>query len=265
MPSPSRLLVRHARHVLPFLLLPSIAHAQVNTEPFRKRIKETGYSFILQGTFDGHTGNTQGLTADGLVGGGLASGRHLAFAFASIDYSKLNQTLGVDKSFVHARYDYAITRRVSWEVFVQEQSDVFQLIKTRDLIGTGPRFAIYDDPHLGIFLGVAYMAERDVYDLTPGSTVGSTDDRLQGAQRASLYLSAHATLSDGIDTVTTTYAQPNLTDPSDIRILSESGFVFRISTRFSTSISFVAHYDSNPVPGVLPTDTELKNAITLTL
>ena len=79
------------------------------------------------------------------------------------------------------------------------------------------------------------------------------------------YLSAHATLSDGIDTVTTTYAQPNLRDPSDIRILSESGFVFKISTWLSTSISFVAHYDSNPVPGVLPTDTELKNAITLTL
>jgi hypothetical protein len=30
-------------------------------------------------------------------------------------------------------------------------------------------------------------------------------------------------------------------------------------------ISFAAHYDSNPAPGVLPTDTELRNAITLTL
>jgi hypothetical protein len=241
--------------LLTLSLSPKTARAQVNTEPFRKRIKETGYSFFLQGTFDGHTGNTSGVTADGLVG------KHLAFAFASIDYSKINQALGVDKSFVHARYDYAITKRVSWEAFVQEQSDVFQLIKTRDLIGTGPRFALYEDAHFGLFLGIAYMAERDVYDLT----IGSTDDRLQGAQRASTYLSAHATLSDGIDTVTTTYAQPNLRDPSDIRILSESGFVFKINTWLSTSISFVAHYDSNPVPGVLPTDTELKNAITLTL
>jgi hypothetical protein len=239
----------------------SRARAQVNTEPFRKRIKETGYSFFLQGTFDGHTGNTYGLTADGLIGGGLASGRSLAFTLASVDYSKLNGTLGVDKSFAHIRYDYTIVKHVSWEAFIQEQSDVFQLIKTRDLVGTGPRFAIWDDPHFGLFLGIAYMAERDVYDLT----VGSRDDRYQTANRASAYLSLHATLSDGIDTVTTTYAQPNLRDPSDIRILSESGFVFKISTWLSTSISFVAHYDSNPVPGVLPTDTELKNAITLTL
>jgi hypothetical protein len=237
------------------------AAAQVNAEPFRKRIKQTGYSFFVQGTFDGHTGNTYGLTADGLIGGGLAKGPHLAFVFASIDYSKLNETLGVDKSFVHTRYVYEIDKHVSWEFFLQEQSDVFELIKTRQLAGTGPRFAFWDEASFGLFLGVAYMAERDVYDLT----LGSTDDRYQQFSRASVYLTAHATLSDGIDTVTTTYAQPNLLNPSDIRVLSESGFVFKISTWLSTSISFVAHYDSNPVAGVLPTDTELKNAITLTL
>jgi hypothetical protein len=33
---------------------------------------------------------------------------------------------------------------------------------------------------------------------------------------------------------------------------------------FSTSIVFVAHYDSRPPTGVLPTDTELKNALVLT-
>jgi hypothetical protein len=247
--------------VAALLFAPSTALAQVNTELFRKRIKDTGFSFFLQGTFDGHTGNTQGLTADGLVGAGVARGRQLVFAVASVDYSKLNETLGVDKSFAHLRYDYTITSWVSWEVFLQEQSDTFQLIETRDLIGTGPRFALYNDKHFGLFLGAAYMSERDVYNLPPGSGV----DRLQTAQRASVYLSAHATLSDGIDTVTTTYVQPRFDDPGDIRILSESGFVFKISTWLSTGISFVAHYDSRPAPGVLPTDTELKNAITLTL
>ena len=136
------------------LALSCDAEAQVNTEPFRKRIKETGFSFFLQGTFDSHTGNTRGITADGLVGWGMAHGRHLGFAFASADYSRLNATLGVNKSFAHVRYDYALETWLSWEVFVQEQSDVFQLIKTRDLVGTGPRFALYNDAHLGLFLGV---------------------------------------------------------------------------------------------------------------
>ncbi len=237
------------------------ARAQVNTEPFRKRVKSTGYSFFLQGTFDGHTGNTEGVTADGLVGAGVADRRHLAFAFASIDYSKINEVVGIDKSFAHVRYDYELTRAASWEFFVQAQSDHFQLIKIRDLVGTGPRFTLYDDGRFGLFLGVGAMWERDVYDLAPGGP----DARLQTAARMNAYLAAHATLSNGIDAVTTTYVQPRATDPSDIRILSESGFIFKISTWLSTAISFVGHYDSNPPPGVLPTDTELKNAVTLTL
>jgi hypothetical protein len=242
------------------LLLPSIARAQVNSEPLRTRIKEQGFSIILQGTFDGRTGNTQGLTADGLVGAGVATDRHLAFAFASIDYSKLNGTLGVDKSFAHGRYDYELTHHLWWEVFAQAQSDVFQRIKLRDLFGMGPRLALYRDKQLGLYLGVAYMFERDVLDVQ----AGADEARVQLANRASVYLTAHAVLSDGIDAVTTTYVQPRLDRPSDIRIQSESGFLFKVSSWLSTSISFVAHYDSDPAVGVLPTDTELKNAITVT-
>ncbi len=133
------------------LVSPVPVHAQVNTEPFRKRIKSTGYSFFLQGTLDGHTGNTEGLTADGLIGAGVAGGRHLAFVFASVDYSKLNEVVGVEKSFAHVRYDYEIAGAVSWEFFAQAQSDHFQLIKIRDLVGTGPRFTLYDDARIGLF------------------------------------------------------------------------------------------------------------------
>jgi len=39
--------------------------AQVNTELLRARIHDKGMSLVLQGTFDGHTGNTSGLTAAG--------------------------------------------------------------------------------------------------------------------------------------------------------------------------------------------------------
>jgi hypothetical protein len=237
------------------------ARAQVNVEVLRKRIKARGVSFVLEGTFDGHTGNTSGLTADGLVGGGFASGRHLAFAFASADYSKLNGTLGVDKSFAHARYDVEMVRWASWEAFVQAQSDSFQLLGVRNLFGTGPRFALYEDRFTGIYAGLAYMLERDAYDLA----VGSPLTRTPVYSRWSSYLTLHATLRDGIDVVTTTYVQPRVEDPGDVRIESESGFVFKVTKVFSTGITLTAHYDSNPVPGVLRTDTELKNVLMLAL
>jgi hypothetical protein len=237
------------------------AQAQVNTEPLRKRIHLQGWSFILQGTFDAHTGNTQGTTADGLIGAGFSSGRHLTYGFASVDYSKLNGTLGVDKSFAHGRYDFELVRWAWWEFFAQAQSDHFQRINIRSLFGAGPRVALYEDKQLGLFLGVAYMFERDAYNLAP------TDpgQRVQLASRISSYFAARATLGDGIEAVTTTFVQPRIDDPRDVRILSENGFVFKMGKWLSTTISFTAHYDSQVPAGVLPTDTELKDALTLTL
>lgn len=242
------------------LAWPVDALAQVNTESMRKRIHEKGFSLVVEGTFDGHTGNTQGLTADGLFGIGYARGRHRGFAFASADYSRLNGTVGIDKSFAHLRYDYAIAGWSWLEAFAQAQSDLFQRIKIRNLFGAGPRFALYEDRRVGLFVGVAYMFEADVIDAAPGE-VG--DHRLT-AHRTSSYLSAWATLGDGVEAVTTTYVQPRIDDPGDVRVLSESGFVFKMSKTFSTRLTFTAHYDSNPPSGVLPTDTELKDALTLT-
>ncbi len=237
------------------------ARAQVDTEILRSRVHDQGTSLVLQGMLDGHTGNTSGLTADGLVGGGVATGRHLMFGFASADYARLNGTLGVDKSFAHARYVYEIGPLLWWEAFAQAQSDYFQRIEIRDLLGTGPRFGLYRSEELGVFLGVAYMFEHDVTTTAPGQT----GEWQPIAERVSTYLTAHAKLQDGVDAVVTLYAQPRIDAPSDVRVLTDCGFVFKVGSRLSTSILFTGHYDSRPPPSVLPADTELKNSIALTL
>ena len=242
------------------LLAPRDADAQVNTEPLRAKIHEQGMSGLIQGTLDGHTGNTSGVTADGLIGGGFATGKHLGFGFASADYSRLNGTLGVDKSFVHLRYDYELHASWWWEFFAQGQSDVFQRIEIRDLFGTGPRLALYSDPVVKFYLGIAYMFENDV--TTP--EVGQAGEWRPVTQRVSAYLTEHAKLPDNIVTVATVYFQPDIVDPSDVRVSMDAGFLFAVSKWLSTSVTFSGHFDSRPPPGVLPTDTELKNAIALT-
>jgi hypothetical protein len=242
------------------MLVSSSAQGQVNTEVLRKRIKEKGVTFILEGTFDGRTGNAYGVTADGLIGGGFAVSRHEIFAFATADYARLNGTLGVDKSFAHVRYDYRLLPNVWWEVFGQAQSDVFQALQIRNLLGTGPRFGIYEDKWFGLYLGLSCMLEHDAYD-----EAVPPDLAVPLYSRFNSYLAATATLSDGIQAVTTTYLQPRIGLASDIRLESESGFVFKVSKVLSTSITLTAHYNSNPPPGVLPTDTELKNTLMLAL
>jgi len=252
--------MRHSCTTLAFsltLAASGLARAQVNTEPLRDKIHEKGLSGILQGTLDGHTGNTQGVTADGLLGGGIAHGRHLAFAFASADYARLNGALGVDKSFAHVRYVYEIERWLWWEALAQAQSDVFQRIRIRNLLGTGPRVALLRDDQFNLYLGVTYLLENDVTTFAPGQT-GEWEPF---TQRVSGYLAEHTKLKDHVTTVATVYVQPAVTDASNVRVTVEAGFLFAVSKWLSTSIAFTGHYDSRPPPGVLPADTDLKNAI----
>jgi hypothetical protein len=200
------------------------------------------------------------VTADGLIGGGFASGPHLVFAFGSVDYSRLNETLGVDKSFAHIRYNYEITRRLWWEVFAQAQSDHFQRIEIRDLVGTGARFGLFQDDRFHLYLGVAYLFENDV--TTP--EVGESGEWQPVTHRISVYLAEHAKLKDNIVTAATIYVQPAIVDPSNIRVNVDAGFIFAVSKWLSTNVMFSGHYDSEPPSGVLPTDIELKNSIALT-
>ncbi len=59
--------------------------------------------------------------------------------------------------------------------------------------------------------------------------------------------------------------QPALTDFGDVRLLSETLLTFKVSKAFAAGISGTVRYDSEPPTAVLPTDTEIKNTLTLTL
>jgi hypothetical protein len=239
----------------------SSALAQVNTEPLRKRIKARGFSALVEAALAGRTGNSEGIAADGTGGVGWATDPHLAFVFASADYSRFNETTQVNKTFAHARYNYEFAPRLWGELFAQAQSDQFQRLKLRNLLGVGPRVAVVLHPNVDLFVGTAYMLERDVIDVAPGAS----DERDQLAHRSSTYVSAHLTLDERITLATTTYVQPKLDDFSNVRLLSESAVIFKVTDVLSASLHFNVRYDSDPPTAVLPTDTELKNSLRLSL
>ena len=237
------------------------ARAQVNTEPLRKRIKAVGYSLIVEGALTGDTGNTEGIQAGGGGGAGLSSDPNLAFVYGHADYSRFNGVTQVAKTFLHARYNYEVREWLWGELFGQLQSDQFQRIKLRSLAGIGPRARLLHADTFDAFLGTAYMLERDVVDIQPGSG----DRRNIVLARWSSYLTAHWDVDTRVTLATTMYVQPQITDFSNCRLLSETLLLFKITKIFSASVSGVIRYDSAPPSGVKTTDTEIKNALTLTL
>jgi hypothetical protein len=270
------------------------ARAQVNTENLRKRIKTVGYSVIVEGSLTGDVGNTQGISVGGGVGGGWAHGAHLVFAYARFDYAKYAGVTSVDKSFAHARYNYELSPWLWGEAFAQAESDEFQRLTLRNLFGAGPRarlaHVVADDgpteearlpaaanPSLeaqraathaptetfDVFAGTAYMLERDVIVPVVGAT-GAENRRVQVFSRWSNYLTLQWQIDPRAILATTMYVQPAFADFADVRLLSETLMTFKITKVFTTGISGVVRYDSNPPTGVLTTDAEVKNTLTVT-
>jgi hypothetical protein len=253
-----------------------VARAQVNTENLRKRVKAIGYTFILEGSITADTGNTEGITAGGGIGGGYASGRHLVFAYARADYAEYSGVTSIDKTFAHARYNYEFEDWLWGELYVQAQSDAFQRLELRNLMGIGPRFRIMhistgtSAPHdaqtpperddLDVYLGTSYMFERDAISVAPGAP----DASVQVWHRWSTYVSAQWQMDTRVILATTLYVQPAIPDYGNVRVLSESVATFKVTKLLSASVSGSVRYDSAPPTEVKTTDAEIKNTLALT-
>jgi hypothetical protein len=236
------------------------ARAQVNTEPLRKKIKATGWSVSIQGSLDAREGNTTGVDASAGGGTGFQTGRHMAFIFGSAEFARYNDTTSIDNSFVHARYNYEFLSWLWGEAFAQAQTDQFQRILLRDLVGVGPRFAIYQSKDFDVYFGTGWMVEHDTIDVLPGS-----NDRADYyAHRWNNYVSINYQLDTRVTFASTLYAQPRWNDFSDVRMLEETALIFKITKVLSAAITGSYHYDSQPPAGVKTTDIDVKNVLSVT-
>jgi hypothetical protein len=270
--------------VLAILASSGAARAQVNTEILRKRIKTSGYSVIVEESVTGDLGNTQGISIGSGLGGGWASEPHLIFAYGRFDFTRYSGTTSVNKTFAHARYDYEFERWLWGEVFTQIQSDEFQRLDLRNLVGAGPRFRIVhvadtaEGPVtttagvpavkpptqiLDVYAGTAYMLERDVITAEVGAT-GPQNQSVQIWNRWSNYLTVSWQMDPRAIIATTLYAQPAINDFHNIRVLDETLFTFAVTKVFVAGISATVRYDSEPPTGVQTTDVEIKNTLGVT-
>jgi putative salt-induced outer membrane protein YdiY len=236
------------------------ADAQVNTEPLRKKLKEKGWSFTIQASLDARTGNTEGLDASAAGGVGFAYGRHMGLLFGNGEFTRWNDTTSVDNAFVHARYNYEFLHWLWGEAFIQIQTDHFQRILLRDLAGLGPRFALYQSKEFDVYFGTGWMVEHDAINVLPDSN----DLADFYAHRWNNYLSVNYEVDTRISLASTIYAQPRWNDFNDYRVLEETAVVFKITKVLAASIIGDYHYDSRPPAGVLTTDLEIKNVLSVT-
>jgi putative salt-induced outer membrane protein YdiY len=238
------------------LLASRSAFAQFNAEKLRDTHGREGFTPAFEGTLTGRTGNSEGVVAGGA---GILRWRykpHLFFIHARSDYARFNQETSASRALAHARYNYEINPWLFGELFGQVQRDGLQRLSRRDLVGLGPRFALYESVPFSLFFGTAYMLEHELIRVQ----AGATDKPETLVDRSSNYVSTMVVPDDRVTFYFTIYAQPKIADASDLRILAELSLQYSLGKHFMTRIDGQMRYSSLPPTGVKALDTELKNA-----
>ncbi len=254
-----------ASRVLLFLLLFAYvslstrrAQAQVNVEPLRQQVTARKFGAHISASTSTYAGNTQGVVFGGsaLMGGRTA--RNFGYLDVSGDYSRLNATVSVAKWFAHLRHNFELRKGIWWEEYGQIESDRFRRVQLRELLGTGPRVALWQSEAFELFVGISYLFEHTQLD---SADVGA---RGQGTvERLSTYVAATFKPDDRILLSTVDYVQPRATRFADYKLLSVSSVAFTITTHLQSRIDVTARYESFTPSDVKGADLELKSSLQL--
>lgn len=237
-----------------FLISPLSLQAQlVNVEKSRKEGKPG-----LQGHIDLNMMLSQN-TKQIFEGGTSAlfqytRGRHMILALNSIGLMRVEDDNLINNGFHHLRYNYTPGKGlITTEVFTQHQYNAIRLLKRRFLLGGGPRFRIYENDDLGIFIAPLIMYEHELHN--------ETEELKTNKFKGDLYISLTYAIDEMVNFTHTTYYQPDFAILKEYRASSETGLELKFNESFSFLVTFDLGYDSHPPPDIPKLFYTLRNGI----
>jgi len=241
-------------------LVPNRASAGiVNVQSVLATEAEPGLTGAVKASADLRTGNVDLLLLSAAPVARYRAGDHLIIGILRGNFGKSKGARIISRTLEHLRYRNQLSKRLVGELFLQHEFDQFRRLATRALVGVGPKLAILSRSKLSVDFGAAYMLEYE--KLRSDSEVDAGQDELQ--HRASTYLTGRYEIDDRLQLVETAYAQPRLTDATDIRLLLEIQLVVKATARVSFTTAFTVAHDSAPPAAIDKTDTRLKSSITV--
>ena len=179
--------------------------------------------------------------------------KSLWFLIHDMEIKEVNTTEIKNNSTQHLRYSYELSPKISYEAFLQSQSDKVSEIKLRALVGTGLRFNLHQTKKYKFYLGTTLMYEHE----------NSVDEieNVHNDIRTSTYFSFKIKANNNIALASSNYVQPLINDFSDFRILSETVVLFKIfkNLKFTTSFNYL--FDAFPVKSVARVQYKLSNGL----
>ncbi len=169
------------------------------------------------------------------------STKSLYLLLGSYGFLKGAGTKLIDNTFLHLRYNYKLSRIIRWEAFTQVQQNVISYIKSRFLIGTGPRFKLLSTKIIRLYAASLLMYEREEE---------TNSNNIHHNARSSSYVSFTITPNKQLEIISTSFFQPLLTNWNDYRILNQVSVSVKAGKKLAMRVNWNYLNDSNPVPGI---------------
>jgi len=158
--------------------------------------------------------------------------------------------------FFHFRYNYKLNKVLRLEAFTQGQQNEMSGIKSRWLIGAGPRFKISGTKKFSLYTASLVMYEDEQELSMP--VIHHQDIRNSSYVTASWRPSLHSEI------ISTLFYQPLIKDFSDYRLLHELKMKFNFTKKFSFYTIWAFLYDTRPAFDVPTNIYSLKNGVEYT-
>jgi hypothetical protein len=178
--------------------------------------------------------------------------QHRILAIGDLAFINAGTKDFVNSGYQHFRYNYKISRLLTWEAFVQAQYNRILLLDRRYLTGIGPRLKLIKKPNFRVYTAALYMYE---YQSQNNDSIESFNNRI------SSYLTLSISFKK-VEFASTTFYQPNLVNFNDLRIANDSSFEILINNHFNFKVGLNLLYDTKQPIGIPDLTYILKNGLT---
>ena len=217
-------------------------NAQIlNIEQERIKTDTTGWAGSGKLSFQYTNNDEELLTGGAYMHIQYKTKRSLYLSLTEYNLSKTTGSDFVNAGAQHFRYNYKINNWAVGEIFTQLQFNKVLKVKSRWLIGAGPRLKIVSSKTFNMFLATLYMFEHEeLFD-----TILITNNHRLGS-----YIAFNLKFRDNLSLINTSYFQPLINDFSDFRILTQTDLKIGITKHFAFLLSYIYTFDKVPAIGV---------------
>jgi hypothetical protein len=250
--------VRRAAAVAAFALAAAVPVAgQVDVQPLSREEPPEGLSGSLTANLTAQTGNTDFVQL-GLSGRVFrVRGPVTTMMVGNGGLGFLGRSRFASSGLFHYRRTHRTWSWVWPEWYAQMNYDRAQLLKFRTVAGAGVRTPVSEGRWGEVGAGVSLMLEDERLDLPDTASHARKTTALRVSALGSVRL-----VASQLVVTSTTYVQPRLDEPGDVRVLQSLSLATPVTDRVAITVSFDMRYDSRPPDGLAALDARLRTGVT---